>query len=367
MKSVKIDRHKHLCDQPGTGHNRWHPDIPPIAEVAEGEEIALEARDGGDGYLSPTATPADFAHFPPTAIHPLTGPIAVKGARPGDLLEVEFLDIEPQKWGYTLILPTGGYLRDLINTPYIAHWNCIDGWATSPQVPGVRIPGAPFMGISGVAPSWAQLEAWAKREADLLARGGFAFQPDADHAVPAAAAKQGLRTLPPRENGGNFDVKQLTKGAKLFLPVAVEGGLFSTGDGHFAQGDGEVCLTAIEMGATCTVRFKVHKGEAQRRNIQWPRFSRDTYYMDPKWAAPEKFVATMGMPVDGKGVNHGADLNLAARNALINMLDLLQERGFSREQAYVICSVAADLRIGNVVDVPNYVVSCVLPEEIFQR
>jgi formamidase len=367
MKRVHIDRHRHLCDQPGTGHNRWHPDIAPLAEVEEGEEIALECRDGGDGYLNPESTVADLAHFPPTAVHPLTGPVSIKGARPGDLLEIEFCDIAPQPWGYTLILPTGGYLRDLINTPFVAHWHCADGWATSPQVPGVRIPGAPFMGISGLAPSHRQVEEWAKREADLVARGGFAFLPDANMAIPAAAAKAGLRTLPPRENGGNFDVKQLTAGAKLFLPVAVDGGMFSTGDGHFAQGDGEVCLTAIEMGATCVVRFKIHRGEAERRKIRWPRYERTTPYMDPKWGMPNRFVATMGMPIDGKGVNHGADLNLAARNALINMLELLQERGYSREQAYVICSVAVDLRIGNVVDVPNYVVSAVLPEDIFAR
>jgi formamidase len=365
MKRVQIDRQKHLCDEPGTGHNRWHPDIAPLAEVDEGEEIALETRDGGDAYLTPESTIADVAQFPLTAIHPLTGPVSVKGARPGDLLEIEFRDISPEPWGYTLIMPGGGYLPDLINTTYLAQWHCVDGWATSAQIPGVRIPGAPFMGISGVAPSRRQLEEWAKREADLVARGGFAFLPDTNMAVPAVAAEHGLRTVPPRENGGNLDVKQLTAGAKLFLPVAVDGAMFSTGDGHFAQGDGEVCLTAIEMGATCTVRFKIHRGEAERRNITWPRYERATPYADPKWGMPERFVATMGMPIDDQGVNHGADLNLATRNALINMLELLQERGYSREQAYVICSVAVDLRIGSAVNVPNYVVSAVLPEQVF--
>ncbi|MGH7268269.1 MAG: acetamidase/formamidase family protein, partial [Candidatus Rokuibacteriota bacterium] len=176
----------------------------------------------------------------------------------------------------------------------------------------------------------------------------------------------GLRTLPPRENGGNFDVKQLTRGAKLLLPVAVEGALFSTGDGHFAQGDGEVCVTAVEMGATCVVRFRVHRGEAARLGIRWPRFERSDYFADPRWAAPQRFVATMGMPVDDQGVNQGENLTLACRNAVLNMMQLLQERGFSREQAYVICSVAVDLRVSNVVDVPNYVVSALLSEDIFQ-
>jgi formamidase len=365
MKTLRIDRSKHLCDDPHTGHNRWHPDLEPLVEVAEGEEIGIETRDAIDGYLKPGSAIADMVHASPTSVHPLTGPIAIKGAKPGDLLEVEFLDIVPQKTGITMILPGFGYLRDAISGPFIANWKLAEGWATSPELPGVRISGAPFMGISGVAPSWAQLEEWSRREEDLRARGGRCSPPDPKGAVPAAVAKQGLRTGPPRENGGNVDVKQLTKGAKLFLPVAVEGALFSTGDGHFTQGDGEVCLTAIEMGATCIARFRVHKGEAERRKIRWPYFTRSTYFADPKWAVPERFIATMGMPVDDKGVNHDGDLNLAAKNALSDMIRILQERGFSKEQAYVICSVACDLRIGNVVDVPNYVVSAVLPEGIF--
>jgi formamidase len=265
-------------------------------------------------------------------------------------------------------MPGLGFLRDVMTTPYLIHWSIADGWATSRQLPGVRIPGAPFMGVSGVAPSRQQVDAWARREADLAARKGFALPPDAAGAVPAsgAAATHGLRTLPPRENGGNFDVKQLSKGSRLLLPVAVEGALFSTGDGHFAQGDGEVCVTAVEMAATCVARFRLHRGEAERNSIRWPRFQRSDYFIDPKWAAPQKFIATMGMPVDDKGVNEGENLTLACRNAVLNMMQLLQERGWTREQAYCICSVAADLRISNVVDVPNFVVSALLPEEIFQ-
>lgn len=368
MKSINIDRTRHLCDEPKMGHNRWHPDIQPLLEVEEGEEVEMETRDAADGYLGLGTTVADFSKFPPGAIHPLTGPVWVKGARPADLLEVEFLEIIPQGWGFSCILPGLGFLRDVITTPFLVHWMIADGWATSPQVPGVRIPGAPFMGISGVAPSRQQLEAWTRREAELSTRGGVVFPPDATSAVPSSGpvATAGLRTIPPRENGGNFDVKQLTKGAKLFLPVAVEGTLFSTGDAHFAQGDGEVCLTAVEMSATCVVRFRLHGGEAERRNIRWPRFQRSDYFADPRWAVPQKFIATMGMPIDEEGVNHGENLNVACRNALLNMIDLLQQRGFSRDQAYVICSVAVDLKINNVVDVPNFVVSAYLPEEIFQ-
>jgi formamidase len=368
MRTILIDRRKPLAEEPRTGHNRWHPDIEPILEVGEGEDVALETRDACDGYLTSRSTVADLAGLPAGAIHPLTGPVSVKGARPGDLLEVEFREIAPQPWAFSGIIPGLGYLRDVMTTPFLVHWALADGWATSRELPGVRIPAAPFMGVSGVAPSRAQVETWARREADVAARGGMALPPDPAGSVPATgpAASRGLRTLPPRENGGNFDVKQLTGGSRLYLPVAVEGALFSTGDGHFAQGDGEVCVTAVEMGATCVVRFRVRQGEAARRGIRFPRFAHGEYFADPRWAAPRRFVATMGMPIDPQGVNHGEDLNLACRNALLAMLDLLQERGFSREQAYVIASVAVDLRISNVVDVPNVVVSALLPEDIFQ-
>ncbi len=369
MKSISIDRGKPLAQEPDTGHNRWHPDISPVVEAEEGEEVVLETRDALDGQLNPATTEADFGGIQPGAIHPLTGPVLVKGAEPGDLLEVEFLDVAPQPWGFSSIIPGFGFLRDLFTEPFMVHWTIAEGWATSPQIPGVRIPGASFMGVSGVAPSHRQLEEWNARERALIERGGMALPPESEGAVPAAGgpAVDGLRTLPPRENGGNFDVKQLSKGSKLFLPVAVDGALFSTGDGHFAQGDGEVCVTAVEMGATASVRFKVLKGEARRHNIRWPRFSRDDYFIDPEWGAPKNFIATMGMPVTDEGVNDGENLTLACRNALINMIDLLQERGFSRNQAYVICSVGVDLKISNVVDVPNYVVSAFLPLNIFQE
>lgn len=368
MKSIKINRGKRLKDEPWTGHNRFHPDIPPILEVDEGEEVVLETRDGVDGQLGPSATEADIAIMEAGMVHPLTGPVFVKGAQPDDLLEVEFLDIIPQPHAFTAIVPGLGFLRDICTMPFLVHWQIRDGWATSPQLPGLRIPGAPFMGVSAVAPAHAQLRAWTEREQDLINRGGFAFPPDTAGAVPSRgpAATEGLRTLPPRENGGNFDVKQLTKGVKLLLPVLVEGALFSVGDGHFAQGDGEVCVTAVEMGATVAVRFRVLKGTVATRHMRAPRFARAGYFAPPEWAVPQRFVAAMGMPIRDDGVNEGENLTLACRNALLNMMDLLQDRGWSREQAYVICSVAADLRVSNVVDVPNYVVSALLPEAIFQ-
>jgi formamidase len=366
MHAIRIDRHKPLAAEPHSGHNRYHPDIAPILEVAEGEEVILETRDGVDGQIGPDATVADLAHLDPGRIHPLTGPVFVKGAKPGDMVEVEFLDIIPQSTAFSAIVPGLGFLRDVMTTPFVVQWKIRDGFATAAELPGVRIPGAPFMGISGTAPSAQKLKEWTEREQRCLDAGGFVIPPGEAGAVPTGGCGlEGLRTLPPRENGGNFDVKQLTKGAKLLLPVFTEGALFSTGDGHFAQGDGEVCVTAVEMGATVAVRFKLHKGLAERRTFAGPVFSHSGYFADPKITVPHNFTAVMGMPINAKGEIESENLTLAARNAVLNMITLLQERGFSREQAYVICSVAVDLRISNVVDVPNYVVSALLPEAIF--
>ena len=368
MKSVEIDRSKRLKEESAKGHNRWHPDIPPILEIDPGEEVVLETRDASDGQIKPNMTVDDLHGLDTKVAHPLTGPVYVKGAAPGDLLEIEYLDIIPQANGWTRNRPGAGFLRDLFQAPYLVHWSMQDGWATSPQLPGVRIANGSFMGTAGIAPSPSQLEQWTRREADLVARGGIAAPPDPEDAVPAVepVASQGLRTIPPRENCGNVDAKQLTKGSRLLIPVNVAGALYSAGDGHFAQGDSECCITAIEMGATVAVLFKLHAGEAARHNIRFPRFAHPGFFAPPEWAAPRNFIATMGMPIREDGTQEGEDLTLAARNALINMIELLQERGWSREQAYIICSVAVDLRISNVVDLPNVTVSAFLPEDIFQ-
>jgi formamidase len=138
------------------------------------------------------------------------------------------------------------------------------------------------------------------------------------------------------------------------------------GDGHYAQGDSECCGTAIEMGATAVVRFRIHEQLAKENNIVWPRFSHPGFFQPPEIGMPRNFIATMGMPITPEGRNESCDLGLAARNAVLEMIKLLEERGWSREQAYVLCSVAVDLRVSNVVDVPNVTVSALLPEDIFR-
>lgn len=365
MPAIRIDRGKPLAAESRLGHNRFFPDLEPVLEVAPGEEVSIDTRDAFDGQILPGTTAKDLAHLNTGVLHPLTGPVHVKGAKPGDVLEVEFLDIIAQPHAYSIILPGLGFLRDVISGPYVVHWRIRDGWATSAEIPGVRIPGAPFMGVSGVAPSAEKLKEWTDREQRALDRGDLVFPPDPAGAVPGGpCGLHGLRTTPPRENGGNMDVKQLSKGSKLFLPVFREGALFSTGDAHYAQGDGEVCVTAVEMGATVVVRFRVHSGLATKRKVTAPVFTQERYFADPKYAVPERLLGVMGFPINQKGENEGENITLACRNAVLNMIELLQERGFTREQAYVICSVGVDLHISQVVDVPNVVVSAVLPEAI---
>jgi formamidase len=369
MKRIQIDRSKRLYQEPHTGHNRWHPDIPPILEVEPGETVVIETRDASDSQIKPGMSAEDLINMDAKVAHPLTGPVFVKGTEPGDLLEIETVDVTPEPFGWTRMRPGAGFLRDLFPNFCLFHWKLQNGWATSDQIPGVRIPDGSFMGTSGIAPSHEQLKSWNQRETDLAARGGISFLPDPEDAVPAEGpiAQEGLRTGPPRENCGNVDAKQLTRGSHLLIPVNVEGALYSTGDAHFAQGDSECCVTGIEMEATVAVRFKIHKGKAARRNIKWPRFSHPGYFIAPEWAAPRNFIATMGMPIRQDGTQACEDLTLAARNALINMIELLEERGFNREQAYALCSVAVDLKISNAVDLPNVTVSAFLSEDIFKK
>ena len=365
MKSIELDYSKRCGDEPEKGHNRWHPDIPPAVEAECGEEVVLQTRHAFDGGVTPASTAPDLLNADLNVVHPLTGPVYVKGAEPGDLLEVTTRHIDPAPWGFTTIIPGFGFLRDVFLEPYIVHWTIADGYATSSDLPGVRVPEASFMGTIGVAPSHDLLREVFLREEDLKGRGGAVLGPDARGAVPSTdpIASQALRTVPPREHGGNLDVKQLTAGSRLLLPVFVEGALFSAGDAHFAQGDSECCGTAVEMDCTLHASFQLHKGDAERRGIRFPIFELDQPPAGPTETSG-RFLAATGMPIRD-GVNYSEDASLASRNALLNMIQLLMERGWSREQAYCICSVAVDLRVSEVVDVPNFVVTAFLPLGIF--
>lgn len=365
---VRVDYARTLAEEPETGHNRWHPDIPPIVRCDPGDEVVLQTRDALDGQIGPQATAETVGGANLNVVHPLTGPVYVNGAEPGDILEVEILEVEPDRYGFTIQVPGFGFLRDEFPDPYIAKWTIADGWATSNDLPGVRIPGHPFMGTIGLSPDQALLEQTTAREQAALDRGGMVLPPDPTDAVPSdpAIAAAALRTVPPRETAGNVDIKQLGAGTRLLIPVYAEGGLFSAGDAHFAQGDCETCGTAIEMRSTLHVRFAVHKGMAADRGIRDLQFAREDYFVAPEFAAPRRFFATTGLSVTREGENRPEDLTLAARNALLNMIDHLgQHGGWTRQQAYAICSVAVDLKVSELVDVPNFVVSAFLPLDIF--
>src|SRR5262245_29011390 len=343
--------------EPAHCHNRWHPDIPPALVCRPGDDVLVTTRDAVDGQLSMDSTHEDLLRTDRTLVHPLTGPIRVDGAEPGDLLVVDVLDVQPGSFGYTAQFPGFGFLSDEFPEPFLARWELAGDWATSPDLPGVRIPGRPFMGVLGVAPSRDLLERVSERERELAAEGADVALPEVRGAVPADApiAAEGLRTKPPRENGGNLDVKQIVAGTRALFPVWTEGALFSTGDGHFAQGDGEVCGTAIEASATLRVRLDLIKSGAAARAV------RDVKIYGKADPPRGDYVATTGLSLYA-GEGRPEDLTGAVRSALSNMIDHLEdEHGYTRRQAYAICSVAVDLKLSEIVDSPNYVVTAELP------
>jgi formamidase len=352
-----------LGPAPGPSHNRLHPGVAPVAEIEPGDEVVADVRDGMDGFLRAAASADALLDADLSSNHPLTGPIAVRGAAPGDVLLVELLEIEPAPVGHTAVLPGFGVLGDRFTEPLIVRWDIADGVARSADLPGVAIAGRPFLGTVAVAPSADLLARAARREAQLAAGGGLVLAPDPRGAVPGGAiARDGLRTIPPRENGGNLDVRQLTVGSRLHLPVHVDSALLSLGDPHFAQGDGEVCGTAIEIPATVRVRVGLRKaGDGHR--VPVPAYE----HVEEPRAAARRWFATTGIPVGADGANGDMDLRLAARNALDALVDwIAAERGLTPAQAYVLASVAADLRISEAVNVPNGLVSAALPLDVFE-
>jgi formamidase len=376
----------HCADDPNC-FNRYHPNIPAVARANPGDHLVFETRDALDSDLTLESTADDLAALDLNLVHPMTGPVHIEGAERGDVLAVTLVDIEPDQFGYTVIVPGFGFLRDLFTEPFLVNWKLDRQVATSDQMPGVRVPMAAFMGSVGVLPGEAEVGAWLARETALAEAGGVVLAPQPLGALPADVCgpngsdpDQCLRTIPPRENGGNMDVQQMQIGTTLLLPCFVDGcGLF-VGDVHYAQGDGEVSGTAIEMGATVTVTTEVLKGEGA--NVTSPHFEGREQL---KAIAPERFYATVGFPLKDRGEmpafltyldgekigdleNLSEDLTLAARAALIEMIDYLErEHDLSREQAYILSSVAVDLVVGQVVDVPNYTVSAIIDLGVFEE
>ena len=374
------------CRDDSNCFNRYHPEIPTVLRAKPGDYIVFETRDALDSDLDLNSTAADVTAIDLNLVHPMTGPVHIEGAARGDVLAVTLVDIEPDEYGYTVIVPGFGFLRDLYPEPYIVNWKLTRQAATSDQMPGIRVPMSAFMGSVGILPGEPEVDAWLARETVLATAGGIALPPQPVGALPSSVCgpegshkDKCLRTIPPRENGGNMDIQQMQIGTTLLLPCFVDGcGLF-VGDVHYAQGDGEVSGTAIEMGGKVLVTTEILKGKGS--DITSPHFQGGEQLKD---IAPENFYATVGFPLKAAGEvppfltyldsekigpleNLSENLTQAARAALIEMIDyLVRERGLSREQAYVLTSVAVDLVVGQVVDLPNYSVSAILDLEVFE-
>ena len=376
----------HCADDPAC-FNRYHPNIKPVATAKPGQLIVVHTRDAFDSKLNVNSLPKDVTALDLNLVHPMTGPIHIEGAKRGDVLAVKLIDIAPDEYGYTVMVPGFGFLRDRFTEAAITNWKLNRLEAVSDQMPGVRIPMRGFMGSVGVLPGEPEVKAWLAREAALGAAGGVALPPEPTGARPAEVCgpngtnkAECLRTVPPRENGGNMDVKQMVAGTTLLLPCFVDGCGFFIGDVHYAQGDGEVAGTAIEMGAVVTVQAEIRKGMGSL--VKQPMFEGGSQL---KQLEPDRFHATVGLPIKKAGevppqytyldskkiaglTNMSEDLTLAARNSLIEMIDwLVATKGLTAQQAYMFTSVACDLRIGNVVDVPNYIVSTICTLEVFDK
>jgi formamidase len=376
----------HCVDDPSC-FNRYHPAIPPAVQAKPGDMIVFHTRDALDSDLTLDSNADDMAALDLNLVHPMTGPVFIEGAERGDVLAVTLVDIEPDQYGYTVIVPGFGFLRDIYTEPYLVNWRLSRTYAVSNQMPGIKVPYEAFMGSVGVLPGAPEVTTWLARETALGAAGGVALPPEPTGALPTAVCgPQGsnkdecLRTIPPRENGGNMDVQQMQVGTTLLLPCFIDGcGLF-VGDVHYAQGDGEVSGTAIEMGAVVTVTTEIRKG--QGAVIKGPEVEGGAQIKDIE---PSRFYQTIGLPlkaagevpaphtyIDGEKIanleNLSEDLTLAARDALIKMIAYLKrQHGLTAEQAYILSSVAVDLRVGQVVDVPNYIVTAVLNMDVFHE
>ena len=307
-----------LSDDDENIHNAWDNSLDPILTVEPGEVVRFECRDAVDGQVDMETTAAEFGEVSFDPVHPLTGPVYVEGAEPGDVLEVELLDLEHKGWGYTGFMPgdmgLGLLPEDFEESGYHA-WD-LDG-DIGHFVNDIEVPLHPFPGTIGNAPA-----------------------ADGEH-----------DTLPPRDVGGNMDVKHMTAGSTVYLPVEVAGALFSTGDCHAAQGDGEVCVTGIEAPMFVTARFDVRKD----MDISQPQFESDHPYTPT--GRDEPMYATTGI---------ADDLMVATKKAIRHMIAHLEaERGLTRGEAYILCSAIVDLKISEVVDAPNWTVTAYVPESIF--
>jgi formamidase len=389
-KIFPLDSSKKFEDQEKVGHNRWHPEIPPVDTVKPGESFRVDCREWFDGAIVNDDSADDILNAPLLTVHKLSGPFAVEGAQPGDLLIVDILDVGPipqedtgplagQGWGYTGIFSKnngGGFLVDQFPDAYKAIWDFTGQIATSRHVPDVSFAGLIHPGLMGTAPSAALLAKWNKREGDLIATNPtrvppLALPPEPQFAVLGSLAAsefdrvagEAARTAPPRENGGNQDIKNMSKGTRIFYPVFVDGANLSLGDLHFSQGDGEITFCgAIEMGGFIDLRVDLIKGGMDTYGV-----SENAIFMpgnvDPRYS---EWLAFSGTSVTLDGEQRYLDSHLSYQRACLHAIDYLVKFGYSPEQAYIILGAAPiEGRLSGVVDIPNSCSTVYIPTAIF--
>jgi formamidase len=374
MLHIRIKPGIRLSEQPEIGHNRWHSDIPFLASLMPGDEAIIESLDFLDAQIKNDDDVSDIRNIDLTLAHPLTGPFEIIGAAPGDLLVVDIIDINPiTPIGFSGNFSKdngGGFLVDYFPDPHKAIWDLKGLFATSRHIPGIKLTGLVHPGLIGCLPSYALLTEWNKREAPLVAKN-LAKPPHPETAVLRGLsgakfdrmAKEACRTIPAREHGGNMDIKDISRGSRIFFPVYQKGAGLSMGDLHFSQGDGEIAFCgAIEMDGAMHIGVDLIKGGMAKYSINAPVFI-------PSKIKPhyENYISFQGISVEN-GVNYYMDATVAYRQACLKAIDYLEHFGYTRAQAYLILTAAPiEGRIGGIVDIPNCVCSLSIPTGIFDQ
>ncbi|MFO7261058.1 MAG: acetamidase/formamidase family protein [bacterium] len=379
---IPVDLTKAPADQPVPLHNRWHPEIPPVVSVRPGAVFRVECLDWTGGQIGNNDSANDVRDVDLLQVHYLSGPIRVEGAEPGDLLVVDILDIGPlpgAQWGFNGIFARengGGFLTDYFPEARKAIFEFEGIYARSRHLPGVRFAGIPHPGLIGTAPSQQLLDRWNRRERELIARDPERVPPLALPPDPASAllgqvkgaafdriAREAARTVPGRENGGNCDIKNLSRGSRIYLPVFVPGANLSLGDLHFSQGDGEITFCgAIEMAGFVDLHVDVIKGGMNKYPNANPIFEPGP--VEPRYT---RYLVFEGISVTENDQQTYLDAHVAYRRACLNAIDYLQQFGYTAEQAYMILGTApVEGRISGIVDIPNAVCTLYVPMEIFE-
>lgn len=384
----KVDLTKPMYEQELVGHNRWHPDIPAVVSVNPGDVFRIECKDWTDGQIKNNDDPNDIRDVKLSVVHVLSGPIHVNGAQPGDILVVDLLDIGPlpgDEWGFTGIFARdngGGFLTDHFPNPAKAIWDIQGIYTSSRHIPGVRFAGISHPGLIGCAPSHELLAKWNSRERALVEKGGppwkpqippLAALPNPENAILGSlkgaefdrVAAEGARTVPPREHGGNCDIKNLSKGSRIYFPVYLEGAKLSMGDIHFSQGDGEISFCgAIEMAGYLDLHVDLIKGGVEKYGMINPIFKPGP--VEPRYS---EYLVFEGISVDEfTGEQYYLDAHVAYRRACLNAIAYLNKFGYTGEQAYLLLSCApVEGRVSGIVDIPNACCTLALPTEIFDK